>query len=83
MDSKQQNFSEKDILLSIYQKLDQQTRPNLLLHLLRGAATGLGITIGTSLIIAISILVLRQFVSVPVIGEFIVEIIEFVENTTK
>jgi len=77
------SLTEKDILLKIYQKLDQQTKINLVTHLLRGVATGLGITLGTSLLIAVVIFFLRQFVSVPVIGNFVLEIVSFVENATK
>jgi len=77
------SLTEKDILLKIYQKLDQQTKINLVTHLLRGVATGLGITIGTSFIIAIFVFILQQFVSIPVIGNFVLEIVNFVENVRK
>jgi hypothetical protein len=77
------SLTEKDILIKIYQKIDQQTKLNLFTHLLRGVATGLGITIGTSFIIAIFVFILQQFVSIPVIGNFVLEIVNFVENVRK
>jgi len=77
------NLTEKDILIKIYQKIDQQNKLNLSTHLLRGVAKGLGITIGTSFIIAIVVFVLQQFVSIPVIGNFVLEIVNFVENVRK
>jgi len=77
------SLTEKDILLRIYQKLDQQTKINLITHFIRGVATGLGITIGTSFIIAIFVFILQQFVSIPVIGNFVLEIVNFVENVRK
>ena len=52
-------------------------------NLLAGIARGIGIGIGVSLITAILILFLRRLVSlnIPVIGEYISDIIEIVEKS--
>ena len=52
-------------------------------NLLAGIARGIGIGIGVSLITAILILFLRRLVSlnIPVIGEYIRDIIEIVEKS--
>ncbi|RMD76684.1 hypothetical protein D6810_03255 [Candidatus Dojkabacteria bacterium] len=83
MNDLKRKAEEIEILEKIYKELQRQNKSNLILSFLRGLATGLGITIGTSILITILILVLRQFVSVPVIGEYIKDIVEFVESTSK
>jgi hypothetical protein len=50
------------------------------LNLLAGIGRGLGFAIGFTILTAIVILVLRRAVSVPVIGEYISKVLEFVES---
>lgn len=46
----------------------------------RGLIQGLGFILGTTVLLALTILVLRQFLTVPVIGEWIKDVIEVVER---
>ncbi len=48
-------------------------------NILSGLARGLGLTIGTALIIAILGYVLNQFISLPIIGEYIANLIDVIQ----
>jgi hypothetical protein len=50
------------------------------LNLLAGIGRGLGFAIGFTILTAIVILVLRHAVSVPVIGNYISKILEFIDS---
>jgi hypothetical protein len=50
------------------------------LNLLAGIGRGLGFALGFTILTAIVILLLRRAVSVPVIGEYISKVLEFVES---
>jgi len=50
------------------------------LNLLAGIGRGLGFAIGFTVLTAIVILLMKRAVSVPVIGEYISKVLEFVES---
>lgn len=67
-------------LKSIDKKLDNLNHPPLWRYFLQGLLTGLGTIIGATVLLAISIAILRNFITVPVVGEWISDIIEVVQN---
>ncbi len=54
--------------------------PNIKASLVNGIFSGIGFIVGSTVVIAIGVLLLRPFVTVPVIGELINDIIEVVES---
>lgn len=50
-----------------------------LLNLLVGLSRGLGLTVGTALVLATIGFVLREFISIPIIGKYISDIVEYVK----
>lgn len=51
----------------------------ILVNILAGLARGLGLTIGTALVIAILGYILNQFISLPIIGEYIADLIDVIQ----
>jgi len=49
------------------------------LNLLVGLARGVGLTLGTAIFLGLLFLILRSFVSLPVIGEYIAHLLEWVD----
>lgn len=52
------------------------------INMLAGVSRGVGMTIGTAIIIAIAVYVLSFFVSMPLVGEYIAQLLDWV-NTFK
>ncbi|KPD07853.1 hypothetical protein AM501_13255 [Aneurinibacillus migulanus] len=52
------------------------------INMLAGVSRGVGMTIGTAIIIAIAVYVLSLFVSMPLVGEYIAQLLDWV-NTFK
>lgn len=69
-----------DTLKSIDQRLKRLNRLNLHYELVKGLIYGLGFIFGTTLLLAATLLILRQFITIPVIGQFVSEIINVVEK---
>lgn len=57
------------------------TRPRRIfwLHFLGGLSRGLGLTVGTAIVIGVAGYLLSQFVNVPLVGEKVAHILEWVE----
>jgi mannitol-specific phosphotransferase system IIBC component len=71
------------LLKDIDQKLEKivhNTSTNLVNAFLIGVVGGFGAFIGATLMIALLIAVLQHFITVPVIGQYIKEIIQVVQN---
>lgn len=49
------------------------------LNLLSGVARGLGLTIGTTLVIALLGFLLSQFLDLPIIGEYIANLLDIID----
>jgi len=49
------------------------------LNFLAGISRGLGITIGATIVFFVVVVILRHFVTLPVIGKFIAQILDFVD----
>lgn len=54
--------------------------PNIKASLINGIFSGIGFVIGSTIIIAVVALLLRPFITLPVIGDLINDIIEVVES---
>ncbi|MBO8171170.1 MAG: hypothetical protein H0Z33_04665 [Bacillaceae bacterium] len=50
------------------------------INFLAGLARGLGLTVGTAIVLAIAGFILSKFLSVPVIGEYISNILDYVRQ---
>ncbi|WP_415579235.1 DUF5665 domain-containing protein [Hydrogenibacillus schlegelii] len=50
------------------------------LNLLAGITRGLGITLGATLVFALLLLVLRHFVSLPLIGAYIANLLDLIDQ---
>jgi hypothetical protein len=74
------NVEMVQTLHSIDKRLKRLNALNLHYEFTRGLIHGLGLVIGSTLLIALTIVILRQFITVPVIGEWVVEIIEIVDR---
>ncbi|WP_139489997.1 DUF5665 domain-containing protein [Brevibacillus dissolubilis] len=55
-------------------------RKLLLTNFLAGLARGLGLTIGTAIVLALLGSLLTQFLSIPIIGDYVRQIIEYVQS---
>lgn len=57
------------------------TRPLriIVLNLIAGLSRGLGFTLGTTIIVAFIILILKNFVTLPIIGEYIARLIDMID----
>jgi hypothetical protein len=73
--------TEKELLEKILIELQKQNRPNLTINFTRGLITGLGVALGTSVLVAMIIILLRNLVTAPVIGTYVKEVVEFVESS--
>ncbi|CAM3266777.1 MULTISPECIES: DUF5665 domain-containing protein [Brevibacillus] len=62
--------------------IQNYTAPRKLLwtNFLAGLARGLGLTIGTAIVLALFGSLLSQFLSIPIIGDYIRQIIDYVES---
>lgn len=74
---------QNKVLLQILAELKKLNGVGFKINFLRGLIYGFGLSIGTSLVLAILIMILRNMVSVPIVGEYITEIIEFVEENSN
>lgn len=65
--------------------IQNYTAPRKLLwiNFLAGLARGLGLTIGTAIVLALLGSLLTQFLSIPIIGDFIRQLIEYVQSYQK
>jgi 3-methyladenine DNA glycosylase/8-oxoguanine DNA glycosylase len=61
-----------------YVSLQQNAGRLIYLNFLAGVARGLGMAVGFTLVGALVIYILRQMVSIPVIGTFIAQIVDIV-----
>jgi uncharacterized protein (DUF2062 family) len=69
------------LLKSINKKLDRiNTSPSLARSFFVGLVGGFAAVLGATVVIAIMIAVLQQFITVPVVGEYIKQIIEVVQR---
>lgn len=61
--------------------LQNYTAPRKLLwiNFLAGLARGLGLTIGTAIVLALLGSVLTQFLSIPIIGDYIKNLVDYVQ----
>lgn len=66
-----------------YEQVQVGKRQMLLNNLLGGIAWGIGATIGASLFISLLGLILSKLDFVPIVGTFIVKILEFIEQNSK
>lgn len=83
MPSEQENtkeLSELDLLRNIDEKLNRQLNLGIGTHLVRGIVNGFGFALGTTVLLGLMVLILRQFVSIPLIGEFVRQVVEVVET---
>ncbi|WNC12862.1 DUF5665 domain-containing protein [Brevibacillus brevis] len=62
--------------------IQNYTAPRKLLwiNFLAGLARGLGLTIGTAIVLAILGSILKEFISIPIIGDYIRELIQYVQS---
>lgn len=80
-----ENRLNKWALLFEHAKIDDLLRnyanPKRLIYvnLLAGLARGLGLTIGTAIVLAIGGYILNQFISLPIIGEYIADLIDAIQ----
>ncbi|MDA3129230.1 DUF5665 domain-containing protein [Aliibacillus thermotolerans] len=49
-------------------------------NIIAGVARGLGMTVGTAMIIALLLFLLSQFVTLPIIGEYIGNLLDVIEQ---
>ncbi len=69
------------LLKSINKKLDTlKYQPTLVKAFFIGIVGGFGAVLGATVVIAVMIAILQQFITVPVVGEYIKQIIEVVEH---
>lgn len=61
--------------------LQNYTAPRKLvwINFLAGLARGLGLTIGTAIVLALLGSLLSQFLSIPIIGDYIKDLVEYVQ----
>lgn len=70
-----QDYNLRDVLMSI-----NKPRRLIWLNFIAGVSRGLGLTIGTAIVLAILFFIMQHIVSLPIIGEYIADLINFVEQ---
>lgn len=68
------------VLKSIDEKLDNLNHPTIWRSFFQGLLTGFGTVIGATILITIAITILQNFITVPLIGEWVSDIIEIVNS---
>ncbi|WP_054950622.1 DUF5665 domain-containing protein [Numidum massiliense] len=68
-------YNLRDILMSV-----TNTRRLLWRNFIAGVARGLGLTVGTTVVLALFFLILREFISLPVIGDYIRGFMEMIRS---
>lgn len=68
-------YNLRDVLMSI-----NNPRRLLWLNFIAGVARGLGLTVGTAIVLAVLFFILQNFVSLPFIGEHIAELIKIIDE---
>lgn len=63
-----------------YQRVTQNLKDIILNNFIGGIAWGLGATIGLAIVLGILGLILGKLNTIPVVGNFVVEIVKFVEE---
>lgn len=65
--------------------IQNYTSPRKLLwtNFLAGLARGLGLTIGTAIVLAILGWLLSQFLSIPIIGDYVKQLIDYVNSYNR
>jgi Domain of unknown function (DUF5665) len=65
--------------------IQNYTAPRKLLwtNFLAGLARGLGLTIGTAIVLALFGSLLSQFLSIPIIGDYIRQIVDYVQSYSR
>ncbi len=63
-----------------YTELIKNPKKLLLINFIGGLARGLGMAIGFTLLAALIIYMIRQLVNLPLIGKYIAELLNIVEN---
>jgi len=66
--------------ISEYTEIIQNPKRLLLVNFVGGLARGLGMAIGFTILAAIIIYLIRQLVNLPLIGKYIAELLNIVEN---
>ncbi|MFD2670771.1 DUF5665 domain-containing protein [Marinicrinis sediminis] len=49
-------------------------------NLIAGVARGVGLTLGTSIVLALLFFILSKIVSLPIVGEYIADLMDYVEG---
>lgn len=70
-----QDYNLRDVLMSI-----NNPRRLMWLNFIAGVSRGLGLTVGTAIVLGILFFILQHIVSIPVIGEYIADLIKFIEE---
>lgn len=60
--------------------LEEIRSPNIKASLVNGVFNGIGFVIGSTVVVALAVIVLRPFITLPVIGDALNQIIEAVES---
>lgn len=63
-----------------YLQIIQNKKKFLWYNFLTGAAKGLGLVVGSTLLLALFLWIVSQLITVPVIGEWIVDLINYIEQ---
>lgn len=69
------DYNLRDVLMSI-----NNPRRLIWLNFIAGVSRGLGLTIGTAIVLGILFFILQHIVSLPIIGEYIADLIKFIEE---
>lgn len=65
-----------------YEEVDKKSLKDIMWHnLLGGISWGLGATLGLSLVLALVGFILRNIDFIPVVGDFVYKITEYIETT--
>lgn len=74
---------ELKVLQNIEKKIDKIAKRPLWRFFLQGILTGLGTVLGATIVLAIAIAFLRNFITVPLIGQWVSDIINVVDVRNK
>lgn len=85
MEQKQKDVQKEqlEVLKDVRAKLTEIASPPIWRSFLNGLILGFGTVIGATVLIAILIAVLQNFISIPVVGNWISQIIEVVQANLK
>ncbi|MCL1874219.1 MAG: DUF5665 domain-containing protein [Clostridiales bacterium] len=77
------NYYFEKMRIGDYINLVQRPKRMIWVNFISGVARGLGFTVGVTILGALAIYILSKMIDMPLVGNFISELMDYVETTQK